>query len=59
MAKMSDLMIDIEERLRDNENPGDIARVLGVPYQWVKDIQYAMDFPDNDRFETCNFVEEV
>ena len=59
MAKMSDLMIDIEERLRDNEKPGDIAWVLGVPYQWVKDIQYAMDFPDNDGFETCNFVEEA
>ena len=59
MAKMSELMIDIEERLRNNETPGSIAWVLGVPYEWVKQIQYAMDFvPENDAFETCNFVGE-
>lgn len=59
MARMSELMIDVEEMLRDGMNAGTVAETLGVPYDWVKEIEFAMDFPENDAFETCNFVEEA
>lgn len=60
MARMSDLMIDVEEMLRAGFSTEETAKALGVPFDWVKEVKYAcdaMDFPENDQFETCNFVE--
>lgn len=61
MARMSDLIIDIEEMLREGYSKDEVATKFGVPYEWVKEVYYAMDHYYNDgseQFETCNFVEE-
>jgi transposase len=60
MSRMSELMIDIEIMLRDGYSKDEVAKKFGVPYDWVKQVDYAMDYNDgSDRFETCNFVEEA
>ena len=56
MARMSELMIDAEEMLRDGSTVDDVVDALGVPFEWVLGVRKWMDF-DSDRFETCNFVE--
>jgi hypothetical protein len=40
---MSDIMIDIEEMLREGYSIEEVTARLGVPYEWVKQIDYAMD----------------
>lgn len=35
MSKMGDMMIDIEERLVDGQDPATVAKKLGVPLDWV------------------------
>lgn len=48
MARMSELMIDVEEMLRDGFTADEVATKLGVPFQWVKEVEYAMDFTENE-----------
>jgi transposase-like protein len=43
---MSDLMIDIEEMLRDGYSIEEVAKQFGVPFEWVKQVHYAMDHSD-------------
>lgn len=58
MARMSDLAIEVEEMLRAGNTVDDVVDALGVPFAWVLEVREWMDFvPDNDNFETCNFVE--
>lgn len=35
MSKMSDLMLEIEERLNAGESPQSIAKELDIPLEWV------------------------
>ena len=35
MARMSELMIDVEEMLRDGSTVDDVVDALGVPFEWV------------------------
>jgi hypothetical protein len=44
MAKMSELMIDVEIMLRDGFTVDQIVEKLGVPTQWVLTIRDMMDF---------------
>jgi hypothetical protein len=39
MSKMSNLDIQIRERLERNEQPVDIACVLDIPVSWVYEVQ--------------------
>jgi len=43
MARMSELMIDVEEMIRAGFTVDDIVEELGVPFQWVLDIGNSMD----------------
>lgn len=36
MSRMSELALDIEERLIAGEKPEDIAEVLKVPLDWIE-----------------------
>jgi transposase len=52
MSRMSELMIDIEIMLRDGYSKDEVAKKFGVPYEWVKRVDYAMDHNDyNDGLE--------
>jgi len=35
MSKMSDLAIDIQDRLDNGDKPEDIAKELDIPLEWV------------------------
>ena len=39
MSKMSDLSIDIQERLEMGQKPQDIAIVLNIPLSWIAGVQ--------------------
>lgn len=42
MSRMSDLALDIEERLIAGEKPEDIAEALKVPLDWIEAVlEYA------------------
>lgn len=39
MSKMSDLMIEIGDRLNAGESPESIAQALEVPIAWVYEVE--------------------
>ena len=47
MARMSDLMINIEEMLRDGYSIEEVAKQFGVPFEWVKQVDFAMDHSED------------
>lgn len=38
MSKMSDLLIDIEQRLEAGDSPEVIAKELDIPVEWVYNV---------------------
>lgn len=48
MAKMSNLMIEVEELLRNGNSIDEIVEMVGVPFEWVKQIEFAMDFEEEE-----------
>jgi hypothetical protein len=43
MSKMSDLILDIQDLLEQGFSPQTISDRLGVPHQWVLEIQESMN----------------
>lgn len=39
MSAMSDLCIEINERLERGEAPADIARALEIPVSWIYEVE--------------------
>jgi glutamate synthase domain-containing protein 1 len=39
MSKMAEIMLDIEELLREGYKPVTVAAMLNVPVQWVYDTE--------------------
>jgi hypothetical protein len=52
MSRMSELAIDIEERLYNGENPMDIAEELGIPYKWVLTTAEMLELQNEDVAES-------
>ena len=52
MSKMSDLSIQIQERLERGESPVDIASALEIPVSWVYETFQQLE--ELSPFETCN-----
>lgn len=46
MSRMSELCIEIEERLADGHEPAAIARDLNIPVHWVTEISGENDYLD-------------
>ena len=42
MGRMSDLMIEIEERLASGQALAAIAQALGIPLEWVAQVENEM-----------------
>ena len=42
MSRMSDLWITISEMLEEGMEPLQVANLLGVPIQWVLDVEASM-----------------
>ena len=38
MSRMSELSIEIQERLAEGQTPADVARALDIPTHWVTEI---------------------
>jgi hypothetical protein len=43
---MSDLALDVEEMLRAGNTVDEIAEMVGVPVDWVLEVQDWMDFEE-------------
>lgn len=43
MAKIKNVLVEIQDRLVSGQNPADIAKVLGVPLHWVTEAEMDMD----------------
>jgi hypothetical protein len=55
MSKMSDLSLQIQDMLEDNEHPTHIARQLGIPLGMVYDVLESMSSEEElSPFETIN-----
>ena len=50
MSKVADLLIEIEDRLRDGWSFWDIARALDIPVSWVVEAAESYGF-DNGHYE--------
>jgi hypothetical protein len=44
MSRMSELAIEISERIRAGHNPAHVARDLGIPIHWVTEIAEENDY---------------
>lgn len=44
MAKMKQVLMEIEERLARGQKPAEIANVLGVPLHWVTETEMDMEW---------------
>jgi hypothetical protein len=44
MSKMSDISIEIQDRLTDGQEPRIIAKVMEIPIQWVYAEVESMEF---------------
>lgn len=51
MGRISDIMIDIEERLAGGQSPEYIAKWLGIPIEWIAQVENEMfgDWSDYTR----------
>jgi hypothetical protein len=55
MSKMSDLDIQIQDRLKGGQNPADIAYALDIPISWMFDSQpLETDAEEHSPFSTIN-----
>ncbi len=56
MSRMSDISIEIQDRLADGEDPKIIAKVMEIPIVWVyaeiESLEYSED--DYDPYNTVN-----
>lgn len=43
MAKIKDVLIEIQDRLVSGEAPAKIAEAIGVPLHWVTEAEMDMD----------------
>ena len=48
MSKMSDISIEIQDRLTDGEDPEIIARVMEIPIRWVYSELESVEYTEND-----------
>lgn len=48
MSKMSDISIEIQDRLADGEDPEIIARVMEIPIRWVYSEAETLEYAEND-----------
>ena len=55
MSRMSDISIEIQDRLADGEDPRIIAKVMEIPIAWVYAEVEALDFSPED-FDPYNTV---
>lgn len=44
MAKMKDILIEIETRLARGQTPQEVARVLNIPLHWVTEAEMDMEW---------------
>ena len=49
MSKMKSIVIDIEERLSSGESPEQISKILGIPVNWVTEVEMDMDYSEYNR----------
>lgn len=56
MSRMSDISLEIQDRLADGEDPRIIAKVMEIPIVWVYAEVESMDFAteDFDPYYTVN-----
>lgn len=59
MARMSELMLDVEEMIRAGSTADDIVEELGIPFQWVLDIGNSMDLGTGWFVETIKAAKEA
>ncbi len=50
MSRMKDILIDIEDLLRQGYKPVSIEKMLNVPIEWVYDIEESLMQLANPRF---------
>lgn len=48
MSRMSDISIEIQDRLADGEDPKIIAKVMEIPIVWVYSELESLEFSEND-----------
>ncbi len=46
MGKIKNIFIEIDQMLADGLDPKEIAKMLGVPLQWVTEQEMDMDWTD-------------
>ena len=56
MSKMSDISIEIQERLAGGQSPEYIAKWLEIPIQWVKETQDMMEEQIPNDFDPYNTI---
>lgn len=54
MAKVKDLVIEIEELLDQGQTPFMIAQMLDVPVSWVYEVENGGHREELSPYETCN-----
>ena len=63
MSRISDVLIDIQERMNDNMSDAEIADIIGCPESWVRDARenedrmQSMPEPDYDGMYCEQFSE--
>ena len=55
MSKMSELDIQVREMLQEGFSVAEISRLLGVPAEWVQDVEF--DPESNGEFEFVEYVD--
>lgn len=48
MSRMSDISIEIQDRLADGEDPKIIAKVMEIPIVWVYAEIESLEYSEND-----------
>lgn len=48
MSRMSDISIEIQDRLADGEDPKIIAKVMEIPIVWVYSELESLEYSEND-----------
>lgn len=46
MSRMSELSLEIQERLSVGQSPAEVAKALNVPSHWVTEIRDENDYQD-------------
>lgn len=52
MSRISDIIIDIQDRLEDQTNE-EIAKAVGCPINWVEDERHFYENEVYERYEEC------